>query len=124
MVWTRDALNLFLTKNQGEPVPDWLVISICQTISHVSYWYRFSDQPALLNAGLTEEEREQPQKRVEKIHRCWPEDHDYLAPPTVGTLIELDPAQLVTPPRGKEAGYVPIATRQECGGWVKQPSGH
>ena len=35
------------------------------------YWYRFADQPALLNAGLTAEEREQLQKRVEKIHRSW-----------------------------------------------------
>ena len=80
------------------------------------YWYRFADQPALLNAGLTEDEREQLQKRVEQLHRSWPKDRDYLAPPTAGTLCDLDPAQLVTPPRGKEAGYVPIATRQEWGG--------
>lgn len=80
------------------------------------YWYRFADQPALLNAGLTDDEREQLQKRVEKIHRAWPKDRDYLAPPTVGTLCELDPALLVTPPKGMEFGYVPIATRQEWGG--------
>ncbi len=80
------------------------------------YWYRFADQPALLNAGLSEEEREQIQQRVEKIHRSWPKDRDYLAPPTVGTLCDLDPALLVTPPKGKEAGYVPIATLQEWGG--------
>jgi hypothetical protein len=80
------------------------------------YWYRFADQPALLNAGLTTDEREQLQKRVEKIHRSWPKDRDYLAPPTVGTLCDLDPALLITPPQGKEAGYVPIATRQEWGG--------
>ena len=35
------------------------------------------------------------------------------APPTVGTLAELDPAQLVTPPKGYEVGYVTIAARQE-----------
>jgi hypothetical protein len=87
------------------------------------YWYRFADQPALLNAGLTEDEREQLQKRVERIHRSWPKDRDYLAPPTVGTLCELDPAQLVTPPKGMEAGYVPIATRQEWGGSMTQPGG-
>lgn len=80
------------------------------------YWYRFSDQPALLNAGLTGGEREQLQKRVEKIHRFWPKDRDYFVPPTVGTLVDLDPALLVTPPKGMEAGYVPIATRQEWGG--------
>jgi hypothetical protein len=76
------------------------------------HWYRFADQPALLNAGLTDEEREQLQKRVEKIHRSWPMDRDYLAPPTVGTLAELDPALLVTPPKGLEAGHVPIVTSQ------------
>lgn len=77
------------------------------------YWYRFADQPALLNADLTKEEREQMQAKVEKIHRAWTKDHDYLAPPTVGTLADLDPAQLVTPLKGLEIGYVPIATRQE-----------
>ena len=38
---------------------------------------------------------------------------EYLPPPTVGKLADLDPAMLVTPPKGMEAGYVPIATRQE-----------
>jgi hypothetical protein len=77
------------------------------------YWYRFADQPALLNADLTKDEREQLQVKVEKIHRAWTTDREYLAPPTVGTLADLDPAQLVTPPKGLEVGYVPIATRQE-----------
>jgi hypothetical protein len=77
------------------------------------YWYRFADQPALLNADLTKEEREKMQAKVEKLHRAWTKDHEYLAPPTVGTLADLDPAQLVTPPKGLEIGYVPIATRQE-----------
>lgn len=77
------------------------------------YWYRFSEQPALLNADLTKEERERMQARVEKLHRAWTKDRDYLAPPTVGQLADLDPAQLVTPPKGFEIGYVPIATRQE-----------
>jgi len=87
------------------------------------YWYRFADQPALLNTGLTKDEREELQARVEKIHRTWPKDRDYLAPPTVGTLVDLDPALLVTPPEGKEVGYVPIATRQERGGSATQPRG-
>ena len=77
------------------------------------YWYRFADQPALLNAGLTDDEREQLQKRVEEIHRSWRKNRDYLAPPTVGTLADIDPALLVKPPKGMEVGYVPIATRQE-----------
>jgi hypothetical protein len=77
------------------------------------FWYRFADQPALLNADLSHEEREQLQAKVEKLHRLWTKDREYLAPPTVGRLAELDPAQLVQPPKGLEIGYVPIATRQE-----------
>ena len=77
------------------------------------YWYRFADQPALLNADLTPGEREQMQAKIEKLHRAWTKDRDYLAPPTVGKLADLDRAQIVTPPKGFEIGYVPIATRQE-----------
>ncbi len=81
--------------------------------SVVTYsWYRFADQPALLNADMTDEERERIQSRVERLHRQWTRDRDYLPPPTVGTLAEIDPALLVTPPPGLEVGYVPIATRQ------------
>jgi hypothetical protein len=76
------------------------------------YWYRFADQPALLNADLTKEERESLQTRAEKIHRNWTKDRDYLAPPAMGELAEIDPALIVTPPPGLETGYVPIATRQ------------
>jgi hypothetical protein len=78
-------------------------------------WYRFADQPALLNAGLTDREREALQARVEKLHRSWTRDRDYLPPPAVGALAELDPALIVTPPKGLEVGYVPVATRQELG---------
>lgn len=76
------------------------------------YWYRFADQPALLNADLTDQEREAMQERVEKLHRNWKKDRDYLPPATTGKLAEIDPALLVTPPPGLEAGYVPIVTRQ------------
>jgi len=78
----------------------------------VYYWYRFADQPSLLNADLTEEEREAMQKKVEKIHRAWHKDGEYLAPPEIGTLAAIDPALVVTPPKGFEVGYVPIATWQ------------
>ena len=77
------------------------------------YWYRFADQPALLNADLTDAERERMQKKVELLHRNWPKDGTYLAPPKTGTLADIDPAQLVKPPKGFEYGYVPIATKQE-----------
>ncbi|MCF7955001.1 MAG: hypothetical protein K9M75_04280 [Phycisphaerae bacterium] len=77
------------------------------------YWYRFADQPALLNADMTDKERENIQARVEKLHRNWTKDRDYLAPPTVGKLADIDPALIVTPPKGMEAGYVPIVTSQK-----------
>ncbi|MBL8762086.1 MAG: hypothetical protein JNL50_12370 [Phycisphaerae bacterium] len=81
--------------------------------STVTYsWYRFADQPALLSADLTPAERENIQKKVELIHRHWTKDRDYLPPNTTGALADLDPALLVTPPKGMEAGYVPIVTRQ------------
>jgi hypothetical protein len=79
------------------------------------YWYRFADQPALLNADLTDKARETLQTRVEKLHRHWTKDREYLAPPTVGTLAKIDAALIVTPPAGLEVGYVPIATRQALG---------
>ncbi|HLK59902.1 MAG TPA: hypothetical protein VKU00_25295 [Chthonomonadaceae bacterium] len=77
------------------------------------YWYRFADQPALQNADLTDAERERMQAKVEKLHRAWPKNRDYLAPPTLGKLADIDPALIVKPPMGLEVGYVPIATRQE-----------
>lgn len=77
------------------------------------YWYRFADQPALLNADLTPEEREEMQVKVEKLHKLWTKDRNYLPPPTTGKLANIDPALIVTPPAGLEVGYVPIVTRQE-----------
>ncbi len=76
------------------------------------YWYRFADQPALLNADLTDVEREDLQQRVVQLHQHWTKDREYLAPPTIGKLADIDPALMVTPPKGLEVGYVPIATRQ------------
>ena len=37
------------------------------------YWYRFADQPALLNSDLSKEERESMQVKIEKMHRKWGE---------------------------------------------------
>lgn len=88
------------------------------------YWYRFADQPALLNADLTPKERENLQKRVEMIQRHWTKDRNYLPPPTVGKLADIDPALIVTPPPGMKVGYVPIATRQDWGDAASHPSKH
>lgn len=76
------------------------------------YWYRFADQPAMQNADLTVAEREVSQKRVEKIHRSWPQNRNYLPSNSVGSLASIDPALIVKPPKGLEVGYVPIVTRQ------------
>ncbi len=78
------------------------------------YWYRFADQPALLNADLSDQEREAMQARVEKLHRNWKKDRDYLPPPALGKLAEIDSALIVDPPPNMEVGYVPIVTRQEA----------
>ena len=47
--------------------------------------------------------------------QTWTKDREYLPPPTAGKLADLDPAVLVTPPKGLAIGYVPIVTRQESG---------
>ncbi len=81
--------------------------------SWVTYaWYRFVDQPSLQQYAWSAEKKARLQAFVEKIHATWPMDRDYMAPPSRGALATLDPALLVTPPKGFEVGYVPIVTRQ------------
>jgi hypothetical protein len=77
------------------------------------YWYCFIDQPSFQQYNWSGEKREALQTLAEKIHRNWDIDRDYMAPPTQGNLVTLDPALLVTPPEGMEVGYVPIAVHQE-----------
>jgi len=81
--------------------------------SVVTYsWYRFVDQPSFQQYGWSEEKNAKLQAFVEKIHSSWSIDRDYMAPPSQGELVKLDPALFVTPPKGMEAGYVPIVTYQ------------
>jgi hypothetical protein len=81
--------------------------------SVVTYsWYRFVDQPSFQQYSWSTEKKAKLQSFVEKLHANWPIDRDYMAPPTRGKLVSLDPALLVTPPAGLEVGYVPIVTRQ------------
>ena len=81
--------------------------------SVVTYsWYRFVDQPSFQQYGWSDQKKAQLQAFVEKIHASWPIDRDYMAPPSQGELVALDPGLFVTPPEGMELGYVPIATRQ------------
>ena len=85
--------------------------------SRVTYsWYRFVDQPSFQQYNWSNDKKRKAQSFVEKIHTNWPIDRDYMAPPTSGTLVTLDPALLVTPPKGLEVGYVPIVTRQQDAG--------
>lgn len=81
--------------------------------SVVTYsWYRFVDQPSFQQYHWSVEKKAKLQALVEKLHANWPLDRDYMAPPTRGKLVALDPALLVAPPSGLEVGYVPIVTGQ------------
>lgn len=77
------------------------------------YWYKFVDQPAIIQANLPANIRDALQARVELIHSNWSHTDDYIAPPTVGNIATLDPGIIVQPPAGLEVGYVPIVTRQQ-----------
>ena len=77
------------------------------------YWYRFIDQPAIIQANLPEDMRTAMQHRVELIHQHWSHTDEYMADPSLGKLATLDPGVIVQPPAGLEIGYVPIVTRQE-----------
>ena len=81
--------------------------------SVVTYaWYRFVDQPSFQQYTWSAEKKSKLQAFVEMLHANWPTDRDYMAPPTRGKLVALDPALMVTPPKGLEVGYVPIVTHQ------------
>jgi len=77
------------------------------------YWYRFVDQPSFQQYNWSKVLKDKLQSFIERVHAEWPIDRDYMAPPTMGELVALDPALLVNPPKGMEVGYVPIVTHQE-----------
>ena len=91
-----------------------LTARLCDGSTVTYSWYRFVDQPSFQQYAWSEEKKAKLQAFVEKIHAAWPIDRDYMAPPTRGQLVTLDPALLVTPPRGLEVGYVPIVTHQSA----------
>ncbi len=81
--------------------------------SLVTYsWYRFIDQPSFQQYHWSEKKKAALQALVEKLHASWPIDRDYMAPPSRGALVALDPALIVNPPNGLEVGYIPIVTQQ------------
>lgn len=75
-------------------------------------WYRFVDQPAFYQYHWPDDKKAKLQALIESIHRNWTIDQVYMAPPGRGQIVSLDPALLVTPPAGLEAGYVPIVIEQ------------
>ena len=82
--------------------------------STVTYhWYRFIDQPVFAQCKFSDAERAALQSLIERMHRAWPIDGVYLAPPRAGTLAAFDSNLFVTPPKGMEIGFVPIVVRQE-----------
>jgi hypothetical protein len=81
--------------------------------SEIHYsWFKFIDQPTIRCSNLSQEEKDELQRRVELIHANWDTTANYIAPPTIGELARFDNAALVTPPPGFEVGYVPIIRRQ------------
>jgi hypothetical protein len=83
----------------------------------IYYWYRFIDQPSLqqYREVWTDSIKTAMQSLVEKIHKNWTTDKQYMPLPTNGkSLVPIDPALIVEPPSGFEIGYVPIVTCQEA----------
>ena len=76
------------------------------------YWYRFIDQPAIIQANLPDNIRTILQTRVELIHSNWNHTDEYMAAPSIGDIATIDPNGIVEPPAGLEIGYVPIVSRQ------------
>jgi hypothetical protein len=78
------------------------------------WWYRFVDQPSFQQYNWDKAKKNKLQALVAKLHAQWKADRNYMAPPTQGKLVSLDPALLVIPPKGLEVGYVPIVTSQSA----------
>jgi hypothetical protein len=76
------------------------------------YWYKFIDQPVFAQFKWTAEKKAALQSLVEKMHREWPIDRDYIPAPTLGKLVSIDDKLIVTPPVGMEVGFVPIVVKQ------------
>jgi len=79
------------------------------------YWYRFIDQPVFGQFNWSAEKKATLQSFIEKIHRAWPMDRDYMPAPTSGKLVSIDQNLIVSPPKGMEIGFVPIVVKQVPG---------
>ena len=86
----------------------------------VYYWYKFNEQPAILNSDMDEAERALIQKRVELLHRHWSAKARFFPEPA-HAIASLDKGLIVTPPKGMEIGYVPICAHQQKAGGELPP---
>jgi len=101
-------------KNPG-PVAGPFATQLSDGSQAVYYWYKFNEQPAILNSYMDAAERKLIQKRVELLHRHWSKDGRYFPDPSQ-ELASLDQGLIVTPPKGLEIGYVPICVHQQKAG--------
>ena len=96
-------------------------------------WYRFKDQPTFLQLKnefpeiYTDEYLNKLQTQIEYIHSNWINSKDFLSRPSSVNnnnlnLVEIDNALILTPPTGKEVGWVPIAISAEAPGkkWQRE----
>ncbi len=91
--------------------PYTVVLNDQSTVTY--YWYKFIDQPVFQQFDWDEAKKKELQNFVENVHKEWPIDRNYIAPPSKGKLVSMDNALIVTPPKGLEYGYVPIVTKQD-----------
>lgn len=104
----------------GFPIPtsDLDTVNLNDGTRVIYKWYKFVDQPSLQQYNMTIKEKNQLQQRVEKIHKEWGINQPYMPDPIKSNgptpdLVTFDQGLIVTPPHGKEFGYVPIALKQE-----------
>ena len=81
------------------------------TVTYV--WYKFINQPAIAQLELDQDTLQNLQSLVEKMHTQYGLNGPTIAPPSLGNLIGLDNALIVTPPPNLSVGYVPIAIGQK-----------
>jgi len=77
-------------------------------------WYKFVDQPAFQRFELNETEKTALQSAAIKMQKDWAKA-PMMADPSKGELVAFDVGLLVSPPKGLEYGYVPIAVKQYMG---------
>jgi hypothetical protein len=78
----------------------------------IYYWYKFIDQPVFGQFNWSEDKKVALQSIIEKLHKKWPIDRDYMPAPSFGQLVSIDENLIVNPPKGMEVGYVPIVVKQ------------